>query len=193
MARKKRSIRYIVMVFISTFIIAAILASGAEAVLHYVPTALTWVLLLIVIAIGVVFDIIGIAVTAASEAPHHARAAKKLFGARQSVFLLKHCDRVANFANDIVGDITGTISGAMGATIMMSLAVNYTELGYWKALLNTLVLALIAAVTVTGKAWGKTLAINEADRIVDFTGRLIAYSEKFTGLNFTRTSKRGGK
>jgi hypothetical protein len=35
-------------------------------------------------------------------------------------------------------------------------------------------LALIASCTVTGKAWGKTIAINEANKIIDLTGRIIA-------------------
>lgn len=191
--KKKRSVRYIITVLIGTFIIAVVLSSGAEAILRFLPSSLTWILLIIVIMIGVIFDIIGIAVTAADEAPHHARAAKKVFGARQSVYLIKRCDRVANFANDIVGDITGTLSGAMGATILISLIHDYPQLGVWRGLLNVLLLASIASLTVTGKAWGKTLAINEANRIIDITGRVIAGFEKFTGINFTKANKRGGK
>lgn len=191
--KKKRSIGYLITVLIGTFVIAVILGSGTEAIVRVFPASLTWILLVIVILIGIVFDIIGIAVTAADEAPHHARAAKKVFGARQSVFLIKRSDRVANFANDIVGDITGTLSGAMGATIIINLISHYPELGSWKVILNVILLALIASCTVTGKAWGKTFAINEANRIIDFTGRIIAGFERFTGLNLTKTAKRGGK
>ncbi|NLI93554.1 MAG: hypothetical protein GX434_15610 [Peptococcaceae bacterium] len=191
--KKSRSIKYIFTVLIGTFIIAVLLGGGTEAVLRFFPASLTWVLLIIVILTGIIFDIIGIAVTAADEAPHHARAAKKVFGAKQSVFLIKRCDKVANFANDIVGDITGTLSGAMGATIVISLVNQYPQLESWKVLLNVLFLGVIASLTVAGKAWGKTLAINEANRIVDITGRFIAGLEKFTGLNFTGANKRGGK
>jgi CBS domain containing-hemolysin-like protein len=191
--KKKRSLRYIITVLIGTFIIAVILGSGTEAILRFFPLSLTWILLIIVILIGIVFDIIGIAVTAADEAPHHARAAKKVFGARQSVYLIKRADIVANFANDIVGDITGTLSGAMGATIIISVVNYYPELNSWKIVLNILILALIASCTVTGKAWGKSLAINEANRIIEFTGRIVAGLEKFTGLHLTQAPKRGGK
>lgn len=191
--KRKTSIKYIISVLILTFFIAALLGSGTEAFLGFLPSGLTWVLLIIVISIGVIFDIIGIAVTAADEAPHHARAAKKVFGAKQSVYLIKRCDRVANFANDIVGDITGTLSGAMGATIIIRLIDQYPELTSWKVILNVLLLAGIASCTVTGKAWGKTFAINEANRIVDMAGRAIAGIEKITGLNFTKAKKRGGK
>lgn len=191
--KKKRSIKYIITVLIGTFIIAVILGSGTEAFLRFFPASLTWVLLIIVISIGVVSDIVGIAVTAADEAPHHARAAKKVFGARQSIFLIKRADKVANFANDIVGDITGTLSGAMGATIIIRLVNNNPGLINLQVILNILILALIASITVTGKAWGKSYAINESDRIISITGRLVAGFEKFTGLNLTKASKRGGK
>lgn len=191
--RKKRSIKHLIIVFLGTFTAAALVSSGAEAFFKYFPVALTWILLIIVIFIGIIFDIIGIAVTAADEVPHNARAAKKVFGARQSVFLVKQADRVANFANDIVGDITGTLSGAMGATLIMSLVQRYPYLDTWKFLLNIIMLAAIASITVTGKAWGKTIAINEANRIVDITGRIIATFEKITGLNLTKTTRRGGK
>jgi len=192
LVRKKQSVRYIITVFIATFFIASLLGSGAEAFLKFSPVSLTWILLMVVIAVGILFDIIGIAVTAADEAPHHARAAKRVFGAKQSVYLIKHADKVANFANDIVGDITGTLSGAMGATIILSLIAKFSVLSTWKVLLNVLILALIASLTVTGKAWGKTIAINESNRIVDMTGRVIASVEKVTGLNITK-NKRGGK
>lgn len=191
--KKKRSTKYILTVLIGTFLIAVLLGSGTEAVLQFFPAGVTWLLLIIVILIGIVFDIIGIAVTAADEAPHHARAAKKVFGARQSVFLIKRADKVANFANDIVGDITGTLSGAMGATIIISVVNKHPGLSSWKVILNILILALIASCTVTGKAWGKSIAINEANRIIDMTGRVVAGFEKFTGLNLTKAGKRGGK
>jgi len=191
--RKKRSLKFLLIVFIITFLIAAILSSGTEFILRVLPLTLTWVLLIIVITIGVLFDVIGIAVAAADEAPHHSRAAKKVFGSRQSIFLIRRADKVANFANDIVGDITGTLSGAMGAAIIILLTTEYSYLSEWKVILNILLLALIAALTVTGKAWGKTVAINEANNIIDITGRVIATFEKFSGLDLTKTKKRGGR
>ncbi|RNC29245.1 MAG: hypothetical protein AWM53_00598 [Candidatus Dichloromethanomonas elyunquensis] len=191
--KKSRNIQYMVFVFFVTFVVAVLLGGGTEAVLRFLPVSLTWIFLIIVIVTGIIFDIIGIAVTAADEAPHHARAAKKVFGAKQAVFLIKRSDKVANFANDIVGDITGTLSGAMGAAIVIRLANYYSFLDNWKVLLNILFLGVIASLTVTGKAWGKTFAIYQANRIVDITGRVIAGLEKYSGLNLTGVNKKGGK
>lgn len=191
--RRRTSWKFLITVFLGTFIIAAVLSSGTEAILRSFPITLTWILLIIIITIGVIFDIIGIAVAAADEAPHHARAAKKVFGARHSIFLIRRSDKVANFANDIVGDITGTLSGAMGAMIIIILTNQYSSLLNWKILLNVVMLALIASLTVTGKAWGKTIAINEANRIIDITGRILASIEKITGLDLIQAGRRGGK
>jgi len=192
-AKKKNSVKYIIIVFFLTFVIAALLGSGSEAVLRFFPSTITWLLLIIVIAVNILFDIIGVAVAAADEAPHHARAAKKVWGARQSVYLIKHADRVANFASDIIGDITGTLSGAMGAAIVLGLVRDYPLLGNWQVLLNILVLALIASFTVAGKAWGKTVGIRESNKILSITGRVIAGCEKITGIAFTKGPKKGGK
>ena len=191
MAKRKSSLRFLLTVFSLTFIIAALLSSGTEASLRVLPLIFTWILLIIVITIGVLFDVIGTAVAAADEAPHHCRAANKVFGAKQSIYLIKRADRVANFTNDIVGDITGTLSGAMGATIIILITNQYSNLSDWKVILNVVMLALIASLTVTGKAWGKTRAINEANKIIEITGRIIAAFEKLTGLDLTKTNKRG--
>lgn len=41
------------------------------------PITISFVLLLVIILLGILFDIIGIAATAADEVPFHAMAAKK--------------------------------------------------------------------------------------------------------------------
>ena len=150
-------------------------------------------MLLVVIGLHVLFDIVGIAATAATEAPHHARAANRVFGAQQAVYLVRNADVVANFANDIVGDVTGTLSGAMAATIVMDLFRFYPYLGPYEIWLNTGMLALVASVTVTGKAFGKSFAINEADEIISTVGVFVATLERITGRSFTGRKKRGGR
>ncbi len=38
---------------------------------------------------------------------------------------MRHQDQVANFTLDIVGDIVGTLSGAIGATIVFRLVTTF--------------------------------------------------------------------
>jgi hypothetical protein len=146
-----------------------------------------------IIGISIVFDIIGIAATAATEKPHHAKAANRVSGAKQTVYLLRNADFVANFCNDIVGDVAGTLSGAMAASILVDLIRVYPSLENQEIFWNTFLLALVASLTITGKALGKTLAMNDADEIMSKVGTLIAKVEQITGHSFTDTKKKGGK
>jgi len=191
--RRRKSWKHLLLVFVLTFVIAAVAGGASEFLMRHTTLAIAWVILLVVILIHILFDIVGIAATAASEAPHHARAANKVHGARQSVFLVRNADLVANFANDIIGDVTGTLSGAMAASIVLDILHLYSGMAEMEIWLNTLMLALVASITVTGKAVGKNLAIREANEIVAVVGGILASVEKLTGWSLTVRNQRGGK
>lgn len=146
--------------------------------------------LAIIILIGILADIVGTSVAAATEAPFHARAAKRVRGAPEGVLLIRNADRVANICNDVIGDIAGTVSGALGIALVLQILL------YWKGisqvLLNMIVTALIAAVTVGGKAAGKRLAISRANDIIFLVGRLIAFLKHLTGAGVRKNMRRPG-
>jgi Mg2+/Co2+ transporter CorB len=128
--------------------------------------------LLFIILIGILADIIGTAVTAAQEAPFHAKAAKRVRGAKEGVFLLRNADKVANICNDVIGDIVGTVSGALGISIVVKIINNNPDIDTLIA--NILMTALIASMTVSCKALGKTLAIERANDVIFFVGKILA-------------------
>ncbi|GFN23329.1 MAG: hypothetical protein IMW96_10680 [Thermoanaerobacteraceae bacterium] len=146
-------------------------------------------LLIVIILTGILFDILGTAVAAAVEPPFHAKAARKIPGAKEAIWLLRNADRVASFANDVVGDICGTLSGAIGAGILFRLAGAEAE----DALLGTAMTAVIAALTVGGKAVGKRMALSEAEEIVFWVGRAIAAMEGITGRPLVKERLQKGK
>ncbi|MDP4126783.1 MAG: hypothetical protein Q8912_07560 [Bacillota bacterium] len=192
--RKRKSWKHLVIVFIGSFIIAAIVGIGSELLMRRASSL--WVaalFLLAVIGVHIIFDIVGIAATAANEAPHHARAANRIRGARQSVYLVRHADFVANIANDVVGDVTGTLSGVMAAAIVIDIIRYYPALETKEIWVTTLILALVASITITGKAVGKTFAIQDANKVIAWVGNIIAAVEQITGWNLTGPKKRGGK
>jgi len=135
--------------------------------------------LFLVIGVGILFDIVGTAVTAANETPLHAMAADKVFGAKQAIWLVRRADRVANFCNDVVGDICGTASGGLTAVLVYELVTRSQGLNM--DIVNVISLGLVAALTVGGKAWGKSTAINRADQIVFKVGQALATWDRFTG------------
>ncbi len=122
-------------------------------------------LLLLVIFLGIVFDLIGTATTAASEEPFHAMASDRVVGAKRAIQLVRNADRVANFCNDVIGDICGTVSGSIGAALVIDFVVNY-QIPQYRNLLSILIVGLVSALTVGGKAAGKSFAIKKSSVIV---------------------------
>ncbi|MDD2201742.1 MAG: hypothetical protein PHP20_03420 [Firmicutes bacterium] len=135
--------------------------------------------LVAIIATGILFDIVGTAAAAASEAPINAMAANRVYGANQALRLVRNSPAVASICNDVVGDICGTVSGAVGATIILRIAV--VSGGWIARYASVLVIALISSVTVAGKAVGKRVAIESANEVVLSAGRVIATYERLTG------------
>lgn len=150
--------------FILAFGLSVFFSLISEILLKKVNVSTSLFILLVIIAIGIIFDIIGIAVTSASEAPFHAMAADKIPGGKEAVKLVRNADIVSNFCNDVVGDISGIISGAAGAAIILKTAV-YTR-GRSEILLSILLTGIISTLTIGGKAIGKGIAINNSKTVV---------------------------
>lgn len=193
MGYKRKSWKHFLFIFLLSFGLAVIAGLGTEMLMERTNILSAWILLLIIIIINIGFDVIGIAATAATEKPHHAKAANRVSGARQTVYLVRNADTVANFANDIVGDVTGALSGGMAASIVLEISKTYPELGSHEIWINTLMIALVASLTVTGKALGKSFGIHEADEIMGRVGSVIARIEETTGWSFTDKKRKGGK
>ncbi|NLP46607.1 MAG: hypothetical protein GX347_06155 [Epulopiscium sp.] len=127
-------------------------------------------ILFLLIFIGVFFDILGIAVTAADEVPFHSMASNKVSGAKESIFLIRNAGIVANFCNDVIGDISGIISGtATGAIILKVNQIYSINSVLWSILLT----AMVAGITVGGKALGKELALKKANEIIYQLGMIL--------------------
>ncbi len=129
------------------------------------------ILLLFIIFIGVFFDMIGVAATVAREEPFNAKASKKVFGAKCGLYLARNGERVASFMCDIVGDISGIISRAIAAVIVLRIVDNF---GSPQTLVNLLIMGGVSSLTVGGKAYCKKFGIEKADDIIFYVGRLLA-------------------
>ena len=121
--------------------------------------------------IGITFDTIGISITAADITPFISMASKKVHGASQAIYLLKRADLVSNICNDVVGDICGIVSGAMGAIITLSLLLRFDAIP--KIIIAVIISAVIATLTVTGKAVGKVIAMKKHKEITLGVGKIL--------------------
>lgn len=168
---KNNNKKWVLIITIWTFILATSVGVVSESTLRNFNIAMAFISLIVVVIIGVFFDIIGIAVTASDEKSFHSMAANRIKEAKYAVKLVRNAGRVSNFCNDVIGDICGIISGAAGTIIVMKLVNQY---GFTKiTLISVIMSGLIAALTVGGKAIGKEFAINKSDRIIFLTAKII--------------------
>ncbi|MFP4016445.1 MAG: hypothetical protein ACLFUI_05385 [Halanaerobiales bacterium] len=172
---------------IFTFLIAILVTLSSQTRIQYVSFIPAVLILLVIIFTGILSDMVGVAATVANPSTFNARAAKKIFGARNGLFLVRHADRVASLMCDIVGDICGTVSGAIGIVIVLRIINNW---GGSQSILNLLMIGFISALTVGGKAYFKTYGIRKADEIIFYVGKVLA---GFELVGFTIGSRLRGE
>ena len=172
-SRKERSrtIRWVVAVFFVTLVVSGIISLVSDEVMASSGLLAAFAILLGIVFLGIIFDIIGMAVATASEKPFHSMAARKVPGAQEAIRLLRNAERVSSICNDVVGDICGVVSGSASATIAALILTHVDTL--WPRAVSLGMSALVAGLTVGGKAIGKTIAVNSCTQIVHLVGRIL--------------------
>ena len=194
---KSENTKWIISITISSFILSAVMQFISAGILEDVGNLIAISVVLIIIFIGILFDIIGIAVTAADEVPFHAMASRKFYGAKQAIKLIRNANKVSSICNDVVGDICGVISGTASASIVLRITMNSTLLE--ATIVGLAVSGFVAALTVGGKAIGKTYAISSSNYIVYkvsvilqfLTGKFVSWNKKKKGINNGNGKKKG--
>lgn len=183
----KKTIRWVITIFVITLFVSGAISLLSEELLSRSGMVAAFVILFVIVLLGIVFDVVGVAVTSADERPFHSMAARKVPGAQEAISLLRNAERVGSICNDVVGDICGVISGSASAVIASKILAHFTF--SWPNVVSLVLSALVAATTVGGKAIGKTYAIKSCTVIVHQAGRLIAAWHGFWGL-FRKNRKR---
>ena len=130
----KPDYKWIVLIFILTMLISGTMSFISSELLGRADLAVSFLILIGIILIGIIFDIIGVAVTSAEEKPFHSMASRKVPEAAKAL-----SGRSAN------------------------------------PLIELLMSALVAALTVGGKAFGKTFAIHMSTSIVQTTAKVLTF------------------
>lgn len=170
--KQKKNRKWMIQIFFMAFLISVMFSFVSETMIPKLSTIFGVLLILVFILLGIIFDMIGVAITASDEAPFHSMSARKVKGANIAVLLKKNADKVGSFCNDVIGDICGVVSGSAGAIIASSFA---QTLHVFPFLMSLLVTGLIAAFTIGGKAIGKSFAINQSDMILYKVAKFISY------------------
>jgi hypothetical protein len=169
--KKKNPLKWILTVTALSFIISVLMAYVSSEALANVNNLWAFVILLVFISIGILFDIIGIAAASGDEKQFHSMAARKVSGSREVIWMLHNAEKVTSICNDVIGDIAGIISGATGTIIIASIIQNFNDM--WSTIIQLVITGCIAALTIGGKAAGKGFGMRYSNKILFAVGKII--------------------
>lgn len=173
--KKNKETKWIITITLLAFFISLIFSLGAQSVLENVNVYIGILIILLIILIGVIFDIIGVAVQSSDTVPFHSMASKKIKTAKTAKKMLENSAKVSSFCNDVIGDVCGIISGSAVAVVSISIA---NKLNLDSTITTLLVTSIVAALTIGGKALGKGVAINKSEYIITKVTNIMQYFSK---------------
>lgn len=169
--KKSGNLRWIVTIFFVTIIVSSAISFLSSTILDGVGLAVAFVVLMIIVMFGILFDIIGVAMISASEKPFHSMASKKIPGAVEALALLRNAEKVSSICNDVVGDVCGVVSGSASAIIAVKAFSSISS----NTVSQLVMSATVAGVTIAGKAIGKDLAMRKSTQIVHIVSKAIYF------------------
>ena len=159
-----------------TLVLSVAVNAGSELILDDSKWWLATILTVIILLIGVLFDMIGTAATACDIQPFLSMASRKVKGGKLAVKLSQKSDVVSSVCCDIVGDICGIVSGVCAASIVVDLLSNIADMtSFW---LKVLIYAVISTLTITSKAMGKGVAVKNANKIIFGVAKTLSIFRK---------------
>ena len=164
--KKKKQGSWPLRVFLLAVALSAVLSFFSSSALEGAGYAVAIIVLAVFIGLGIVFDMVGVAVTAADPKPFHSMAAHKEKGGREAIRLLQNANQVSSVCNDVVGDICGIVSGSTVVQLQRDFSTT-------SVLISIGVTALISGITIGGKALGKSVAINDCTKVVYRVARIM--------------------
>ena len=169
--KKKSDYSWILAVTILAFWISIGFSFLSEIIVPNVSLIVAIFVTLLFIGLGIIFDMIGISITVADIKTFNSMASKRVKGAKLASRFIRNSDKASSFCNDVIGDICGIISGGTGIAIanLISSSLDLNNL------ITTLIItAIIASLTIGGKALGKSIAINNSTKILYVFTRFLA-------------------
>ena len=173
--KKKRNL-WPLKAFAITLVLSAAVNASSTLALSDSQWWLALILTVLIMLIGVAFDIIGTAATSCDVQPFLSMASRKVKGAKLAVKLCKKSDVVSSVCCDIVGDVCGIVSGITAAAIVLDVASFESAVANF--LISVLVYAVISTLTITLKATGKGVAVKQANKIIFGVARALSIFRK---------------
>lgn len=164
--KKKRKIvdmRWISLLFMMALLLTLVFSTATETTIPQAGIVIQILIIITIIIFTVVFDMIGVAVTTADSEVFNSMSAQKVKGSAVSKLVLRNRDKVNSIVSDVIGDVSGIVSGSAGVSIAITLSTS-TGIDIFTATL--IVTALIAALTISSKAFFKGIALKNRNTIL---------------------------
>jgi len=171
----KTNYKWIIKIFLISVVASMAFTFTSAEILERTGYIVAFSVLALFIIVGIIFDIVSIAVTSAVTAPFHSMAARREGGAKEALQLLKNADKVSSFCSDVVGDVSGIVSGTVAGLVTAMLVFRMNTENH---LLQLLLPGAVTGLTVGGKAFFKAFAFNNSTAIVLRVGKLIKLFKK---------------
>src|SRR5699024_205817 len=106
-------------------------------------------------------------------------------------FVVRNADRFASFCNDVIGDISGIVSGTALTVVLVQIGkiLEVSEGSTFEIALSVMMTSILAALTVGGKALGKTFALKSSTQVVLVAGKVIYFLEHTFKMQITKNSR----
>ena len=167
--KNNTALKWVITAFILTFVLSLVFSFISNIAINGLSIVPAIFVLILVIVIGVIFDLIGVATTFAKEEEFNSMAAKKIRGSKEAIKLIRNSPKVSNFCADIIGDICGVLSGSLSALIALKISEKFDI----NVNVQLLFSAIVAALTVGGKAITKEIAKKNPTKVVYFVAKII--------------------
>ncbi len=172
---KNKRYKWILTVTLMSFIITLIFSVLSDVILLDTGLIVGITTILVFILLGVLFDIIGIAVASAEDKSFHAMASKKVKSTHTAKNLIKNSSKVSSICNDVIGDICNIMSGTATVVVASNISYNY---GFNITIVMLLATSIVASLTIGLKAYGKDIALKQQDYIIMKLANIINLGKK---------------
>ena len=166
---------------IKILIVTLVLSFGisiiSESTLQGTSFILSVALLIPLLVCAIVADVVGVSVAACNPRAFEKKDRENLQSFKMAKRLVQNAEKISCICNDVVGDVCGIISGAIGSNMAMIIIGRGGVVGA-SALIAAGVSAVIAGITVFGKALAKKYAIDNAEKITLIIAKILSVFSK---------------
>lgn len=163
------NLKWLLQIFTISLLLSVVFTLLSQVILNHSNLVLSICLIAVLIFISVIADIIGVAVTACSVKPLLDLVESKKRGARFALSIVKKADKTSSICSDVIGDICSILSGAGGVSITIQILSMCPSVSNF--VLSLFINALLASLSILGKAVGKTYALSNPLKIVLNVGK----------------------